>query len=414
MKYQAISDKDIIDGLNVKYLKMFGLWKVINDYRATGKRNAILKFEVGLITLLVIIYSICQFMSFFNIQFDVQKFTFLNLYTLPGFQAVFKILVFWFRIEDQCKMYNLVRKDFLKIPSHKEAHVKRIYENISAKSNMFCNAAILINTSTVILWILYPGLPVDYILYNIGSTDVVRTGRNKILGGWYPMPMGETPYYEIIFVFEAVMIIIGGLNLAVYICQFFQVLMCLYAQFAVLGYHLSTLKFNAVDGDDRIEDSENNAMYKELNEILEDHQKLLSYANELKSVYNPLVTVILGMGLLVLIFSVFQFLFGSLGNMMFLFTSLQTLTFQAVEVGMFCFGSQFLETASSELQLAAYSSDWYKADIKFKRAVQMMMVRAKKGETLSAVRMYPVNVETLMAMIQFTYSMITLLSRMTE
>ncbi|CAH1406947.1 unnamed protein product [Nezara viridula] len=44
----SISDSDVIDGLYMKYLKFFGLWKVINDYRTTGKRNAIIKFQLAM------------------------------------------------------------------------------------------------------------------------------------------------------------------------------------------------------------------------------------------------------------------------------------------------------------------------------------------------------------------------------
>ncbi|CAH1406935.1 unnamed protein product [Nezara viridula] len=47
MSYQSvIRDSDIIDGLSVRYIKLYGLWKVINDYRATGKMNRIIKFQV--------------------------------------------------------------------------------------------------------------------------------------------------------------------------------------------------------------------------------------------------------------------------------------------------------------------------------------------------------------------------------
>ncbi|CAH1406946.1 unnamed protein product [Nezara viridula] len=69
---------------------------------------------------------------------------------------------------------------------------------------------------------------------------------------------------------------------------------------------------------------------------------------------------------------------------------------------------------SSDLQFAIYSSDWYKADTKFRTDAQMMMTRAMKGETLTAIRMYPINVETIMSILHFTYSASAVLSRMAE
>ncbi|KAE8572941.1 Odorant receptor 55, partial [Halyomorpha halys] len=69
---------------------------------------------------------------------------------------------------------------------------------------------------------------------------------------------------------------------------------------------------------------------------------------------------------------------------------------------------------SSDLVFAIYSSDWYKADVKFRKAAQMMMMRARKGEALTAVRMYPINVETIMSILHLTYSASAVMSRMAE
>ncbi|CAH1407257.1 unnamed protein product [Nezara viridula] len=107
--------------------------------------------------------------------------------------------------------------------------------------------------------------------------------------------------------------------------------------------------------------------------------------------------MILGTGVFVLILAGFQFLFGTTATTIFIVKSLIFLPYQAIEVCMFCFASSYLETASSDIQFAIYSSDWYKANIKFRKAAQMMMVRAMKGETLKAVSMYPINVETMMS-----------------
>ncbi|KAE8572942.1 Odorant receptor 54, partial [Halyomorpha halys] len=88
---------------------------------------------------------------------------------------------------------------------------------------------------------------------------------------------------------------------------------------------------------------------------------------------------------------------GTFGNPISMFLSVMFIAYQGIEVCMFCFGSSYVETASSDLQFAIYSSDWYKADIKFRKAAQMMMIRARKGVTLTAIRMYPINLETMMS-----------------
>ncbi|KAE8573432.1 odorant receptor 49b-like [Halyomorpha halys] len=408
MSDQAIKDSDVLDGLNVKYLKFFGLWRVVNDFRTTGKRNKILRVKIFITLVLVLPYILCQYLSYFVIKVDIQKAIFLNLHLLPGTQICCKIVVFWFKIESQCKLFDLLKKDFLSVPEEMRPEAAEIFKKITRRTNKLCLAAFIVNISIIISSIADPAISVDYILYHTGDMAAVTTGKKKMLGGWYPVPMAETPYYELIYVYEAVAGTLGGFLLAMYVCLFYQVLMCLYAQFTILCLKTSALKIKSDNG--RI----NSSIYKELNEILKEHQKLLSYAKELRSVYNPLVTLIIGIGLFILIIAIFQFLFGGKSDFMFIFKSLQLLVYQCVEVSMFCFGSTYIETASSDLQFAIYSSDWYMTGMKFRKEAQMMMIRATKGETLTALRVYPINVETIMSILHFTYSASAVVSRMAE
>ncbi|KAE8572936.1 odorant receptor 4 [Halyomorpha halys] len=414
----AITDSDVIDGLNIGFLKIFGVWGIINDYRTTGKKNFVSKFQVFITLLLAVPYIFCQNLSYFMIKVDIQKATFLNLHALPALQMCCKVMVFWFRLDSQSRLYSLVKKDFIHVPEEKKDEAAKIFKKITTKANLLCLAAFLVDLSITAFSIADPSISVDYLLHGTGSMTAVVGGKEKIMGGWYPLPMADWPYYEAIFIFETVLMIWSGVLLALYVSLFYQVLICLYAQFVVLNLHVSTLKNHfSIDCDRK--NINNREVHSSLNKeeiyaVAKDHQRLLSYANELRSVYNPLVTMILGMGVFVLIIGVFQFLFGKSTKPMFIFKFMLLLAYQGVEVSMFCFGSSALETASSDLQFAIYSSDWYKKDIQFRKAVQMVMVGARKGVTLTAVRMYPVNVETVMAMLQFTYSVATLMSRMTE
>ncbi|XP_066904316.1 odorant receptor 10-like [Halyomorpha halys] len=413
MSYQdAIQDSDIIDGLDVRYLKFFGLWQVINDYRTTGKKNNIIKTTVLISLLLAVPYVVFQFLSYFYIEVDIQKATFLNLNSLGAIQLCCRVFVFWIRIDSQSRLVNLMKKNFLVIPIQKQEAVYELYNEISKTTNFWCLTYILVNISVVILYIADPGVSVDYILYHTGNMDAVTTGRKKILGGWYPFPMNESPYYELIFLYESVCVLWAGVLIAVYFCLFFQVLCCLYAQFVVLGYDAQTFNFDLENGEMlhhyhlRLSDT--------FRRILQDHQNLLRYSDELRSVYNPLVTLTLGFGILVFIIGALQFLLGETMSPAFMFKMSKVFVFQGVEVFLYCFGSSFIEAASSDLQFAIYSSQWYKASKEIGKAVQMMMVGAKNGVRLTAIRMYPVNRETLMAILQFTYSTSTLMSRMTE
>ncbi|KAE8573738.1 odorant receptor 10-like [Halyomorpha halys] len=409
--HTPIKDSEIIDGLNIWYLKLFGLWKVINDYRTTGKKNSIINLQLTITLAYSIPYILCQLMSCYFIKMDLKKITFIFLLTLSKIQICIKVLVVWFFLRIQCRLSNLMKKDFIDLPEHKKSEAKQIFKKIAFQTNLLSVAAFIINTSYYIVSIGFPDTPVDYILHHTGNTFRATTGRMKIVGGWYPIPFDKTPYFEIIFFYEASMMMWVGTFLAVYVSLFYQTLMCLYAQFAVLGIKLTTL--DSGDGKEKIWKSDSER-YNELLAIIKYHQKLLRYADELRLVYNPLVTMILGTGVFVLILAAFQFLFGTTTSTIFIVKSLIFLPYQAIEVCMFCFASSYLETASSDVLFAIYNSDWYKADIKFRKSAQMMMIRAKKGETLKSVSIYPINVETMMSIFQFTYTVSALMLKTTE
>ncbi|KAE8573099.1 odorant receptor 4-like [Halyomorpha halys] len=414
---EAMRDSDVIDGLSIRYLKIFGIWKIINDYRTTGNKNMILKIQV-IITVMVTLPSILsQFLALLVIEVDIQKATILNFHTLPPLQALCKHLVFWFNIDSISRLYNLMRKDFLEksVNDIEREKVDFIFRKFSKETNRTCFLVFMVINVAGSFILLFPGISVDYILYHTGKLSAVTTGRRKLSTGWYPLPMDTSPCYEIVILYEGFFVTWCGYSILVFMCLYYQLLKCLHAQFALIVSHVSTLKIDYEYEKNSIEYRfTNQQVYSRMYRILQDHQKLLSYAAELRSVYNPLVTMILGVGMSLLVIAVFQFLFGQTGDLLFMVRAFFYVLYQCIEVSMFCLGSLFVQTASSDLHSAIYSSDWYKADVKFRKAVQMMMIRAKKGETLTAIRMYPVNAETIMAILQFTYTVATLMSRFTE
>nr|WVD93643.1 odorant receptor 30 [Graphosoma rubrolineatum] len=412
-KQQAITDEDVIDGLSIRYLKLTGLWSFLNEYRTTGNKNAIMKLKIFFTIFISSPYIVFQYLSYFMIKVDLEKATFLNLHAWPGVQVTFKIMVFWFRIDNISRLCDLMRKDFLTLPEHKRDEAKRIYIKITRFFNILVKTSFILGFSTVIPYISQPSVSVDYLLYHTGNMADVKGGRYKILHGWYPLPIDKSPYYEAVFVYEALLLTWNDIIFSVLDSLYYQILMCLYAQFLVLGHQLSTLKIPDSQNP-KIRFNENNSsIYQELCQIIKDHQKLLSYTNEIRRIYNPLLTIVLGMGICVFIIGVFQFLFGKT-TPIFTFLNFMFLSYEATEIALFCFGSSLIEKASSDLQFAIYSSDWYIADKKFRKAAQMLMTRSQKAETLTALKMYPINVETMMSIMQFTYSVATLMPSMVQ
>ncbi|CAH1401778.1 unnamed protein product [Nezara viridula] len=395
MSYQAeIGDSDVIEGLDIRFLVKSGMLRLINDYRTTGKMNSTIKIHLIGTFIITLPYMVCQGLSLLKVQYDIKKGTFVILHPMAAFQIYCRILVLWFGMESQSRLYNMIRKDFLNIPKELSADVSELYQKKNRTSNLCCKATFIWNASIELLYIFFPGVSVDYIQNRTRGKPAVISGRNKILSGWYPVPMSEYPYYELIYLYETLCLLWSSTLLGLYFCMYFQLLMCLCTQYVTLGYRVTKLKVDPVKY--KRDQKYKSNIYKELCEVLKDHQKLLRYTDELRSVYDPLVTMTIGIGITVLIIGAIQFLIGKTNDPGIIFKLIQMFSFRTFfEVSMFCFGSSRIEEASSDLQDAVYSSDWYKTDLKFRMAAQMMMIRARKRVNLTALVMYPVNLATL-------------------
>ncbi|CAH1399728.1 unnamed protein product [Nezara viridula] len=364
MIYQErLQKSDLFYGLNIAHLKFYGLWDGINDYRSTRKTSRMFKLNMTLSTLYVFPYV------------------------------------------DQCDLVDLLRVDFLSsIPDSKRHHVNSIYQQNAFRCNIFTVLAFTGNVLTIITWTILPGF----------DTEKTGTGRKKILSGWYPVPYSESPWYEIVFGYEVILICWHGSLVSLYESFLLILLVALYSHFIVLGYHTSTLNKNYKGLIKTKDDATNNIAFNmELRKILLDYNKLLRYSHLLQTTYNTITTITLGLDILVLILTILFLMFVS-SDALSTFKLMMYFSFALIEITLLCVSSSFVESASMAIQDSVYSSDWYSADKAFATTAQMIMIRAKRPVTLTALKMYPVNMETMIAIFRFIYSAVAVLSKMKE
>nr|XP_024216661.1 odorant receptor 22b-like [Halyomorpha halys] len=174
-----------------------------------------------------------------------------------------------------------------------------------------------------------------------------------------------------------------------------MLLVGLYSHFVVLGYHLSTLKKNdkavvKAGVDTKIDEAFN----IELKKIMQDYNKLLRYSTLLRTTYNAITTVTLGLDIGVLILTIMFLMFGSSDGLS-TFKMMMYFSFALIEITLLCVTSSIVGSASMSIHDSAYSSDWYVADKKFATTAQMIMIRSMIPVSLTALKMYPVNMETM-------------------
>ena len=277
MNPEPLTEHNVVQGLNIKYLRLYSFLDILNDQIVYGRKNFIAHLLIVVTFLLNGPLIFMQFLGHAMTQVDLQKMTVMHSTSMACLQMTIRYTLLYIRLEKQCKLYGLVRKDFLKsIPESKLEEAKKIYNTYSGIANFFCKTVLLINTFGILLWGTSPSISVDYLQYHTGSIHAVKSGPQKLLGAWYPVPMGETPYFEIVLVYELIYLVWNISLLAVLACILLQPLVCLAAHFAVLGMHISTLKADYGHSGETGK-KQDSAIYKELYAILQDHSKLIRY-----------------------------------------------------------------------------------------------------------------------------------------
>lgn len=263
-------ESELIDGLSIRYLRYYGQLRVINEYRTRGRIHSFLILQIILTAVIIVPFTLFQFICPLYIDIDIEKATILTLHTLSCIQSYAKPGVFLFYAKIQSGLFDVIRRDLLTcIPPEKQAEASRIYKKISSRSNLFCFLANFTNFLGTSAWCSSPGIRSEYIAFHVGNMNEVTTGPVKILGGWYPIPFTISPWAEMVYFYEILVLLWCCIIVSLYECMLLQLVMSLYAHFQVLGYHLSTL---------RVESStDRNFMYEQYLAIIQDHQKLLRY-----------------------------------------------------------------------------------------------------------------------------------------
>nr|AXX83065.1 odorant receptor [Yemma signatus] len=420
----SVRESDLVEGLDISLFKLSGIWGILNHYRDHRERSWTLYSFIALSFVSLFSFVLFQVYNIFFISFDVRVVSLLILNPLTTIQSLTKLAVLFISIEKQAALLNLFRRDFLpSITREKQERASDIYRYLSKQSNYFCFLATFANTLCVMFWNVLPIIRSDAV-ENLLNVKLKADGEpNKILGGWYPIPYGESPWYEAVYVYEFIACCWCGFIISFYEILLISLVMMLGTHIRVLGFHIARLTEDTranphgwVDlggreaspvGDPGI------SSYQLLLLYIKDHQMLMKVGDEFRKMYNHLITMQLGLGLLIMTISVFHFIFVE-KNFFMTFKFLVYLTYQVTEIVLYCYCGTFLETASSDVVFAIYNTDWYRLDKKFRCSSQMLMIRAQTPLSLIAVRLYPVNSVTLLSMMQFTYSMAAFLCRLTN
>ncbi|BES96618.1 Hypothetical protein NTJ_09430 [Nesidiocoris tenuis] len=234
-----IVDNEMVEGLDVWYLRRTALWEMLNVYRETGKKNYVwwLYFFITYGFCFPIILS--SLLGPFFVEKDLEGMTLTLLNPLTTVQMVVKFqLCLWTGLESQSKLLNLMKKDFLTcIPPEKKARAEEILRESGREATFVANIALFINGLTVSTLNIIPILRSEFFHESLGIKFFGKpSGHNKILGFWWPGDLDETPESQLIYIYE--------FGICSYVGLFITLIEALIAQnIIMLTAHLKVLIF---------------------------------------------------------------------------------------------------------------------------------------------------------------------------
>ncbi|XP_022112395.2 odorant receptor 85b-like [Pieris rapae] len=161
--------------------------------------------------------------------------------------------------------------------------------------------------------------------------------------------------------------------------------------------------------DMKVDNEEQDKDYSLVKEIVKDHQKLLRVVDNVNLIFGPLLFVQVTFSSIIICCFGFLTIVGK-----DLIKSLLATFGVILAMFNFCWSGQLLSDASSGIAEAAYNCPWYNRSVKFRKYIQIIIIRAQKPCTLSALGFSDVTLTTLSKILSTSWSYLSLLNQMYE
>nr|QJX74309.1 odorant receptor 29 [Ceracris kiangsu] len=151
-------------------------------------------------------------------------------------------------------------------------------------------------------------------------------------------------------------------------------------------------------------------MYGELCECVKHHQAILRYLEFLESVMSPVALTQFLCSVVAVCVTLYQITFNPEGSGVI--KCAMFLPIPALQMFVYCWCGHDIMEAGLSVSLAAYSCAWVGVGQRVTSALRVVMCRAQRPLQLTAGKVYPVNRDTFLSLINASYTFYTLLRQM--
>ncbi|CAK9796323.1 Odorant receptor 13a [Anthophora plagiata] len=397
----STKNRDIAINVTSFYMKLIGFW--IADNNAEERRRR----RVSIYTIVALLFALLVHLR--DIYYTWGNFSecvYMMCTLLTLGISLFKICV---SIMSRTKFLNLIRyakQNFWN--SNYDPHEQTIID----KCNRTCTFLICIfnffANGTVIGYIIRP------LVANIGQNE---SERILISNFRVDLPLYKTPYYEMAFIFQVLIVIYVGIC---YLCiDNFLCILNLHTatQFRILHYRLSNLY--RTSSNERCNEilKRKDERYTTFKNCIQQHQALIGYCCKLQEVFNSIVLA------QVLLFSLLICLDGYLVMEDTSFVKRLTFIFHIsgcmCQLLMFTYSCDSLIKESLSLAEAAYNCSWFhlpmdKIGKMLRKDLIFVIRRSRVPCCLTACGFFPVSLETYTKILSTAVSYFTLLRNQQE
>ncbi|XP_070502795.1 odorant receptor 24a-like [Chironomus tepperi] len=318
---------------------------------------------------------------------------------LTQIPTVLRLLVLVWRRKELKYVLDYLKKNFTEARKTREI---KVIARANQISSILLAVLVILGYITLIFFFILPVVR-DFIRIHTGSEWMHEIPFKAI----FPFEYNYFPMYEIVYFFN----LYSGYVTMAGVCagegMFFGFCAHLAAQFDVISLRLEELIEQEIGSQDRImkfSREQNDRILNKLTEIVDMHNKAIDCCNIIsKALWQNILMHFVCSSLTICICSMMILKANGIDVLIFIFY----LGAYVQQIFNYSISGNMLINASTNIQVAAYEFHWYKCDIRVRKTILMIIIRAQQKVQVE-VPFFEVSLETFAWIIRLGGSFIAL------
>ncbi|XP_049832739.1 putative odorant receptor 71a [Schistocerca gregaria] len=245
--------------------------------------------------------------------------------------------------------------------------------------------------------------------------------RRLPLPAWLPFDATASPYYEAVYVGQALsLLLVPQISLCLNIC-YFALMLHLAAELAILRDNVAVVGWRRPSKEAAFQ-AERQAVDREFaaapeNRLLEDnvrhHQLIIRAVSELEQIMSTSVYIHLFVNMINVCSHIFviSVVLLETDEMAVVVSTASSLAVFLSGIALYCIIGHTIIDQSEQLPEAVYSSGWTGADASFRRTISILMVRASQPLSITVGKMRVLSKPTFVQVLNGSYTLFNFLYR---